>query len=176
MKIKSVLIAICLLSLGLASCNSTTTSANTTTTPPPANTMKVTVDGVNYTWLDGATHQSYNGQAALTILGADTTAATHEASIILVNISGPGTYNVGTANGLTTQYVIVTYTYADAAGSAQVYTTPPVPGISSSGTVQITRYDSVVVGTFNATMTRQAGSTGPATEVISNGAFNAGIY
>lgn len=172
------LVSAALLVVSIASCNSDTTSANKTKTPTPAaaNTMNVTVDGTNYTWLAGATHQSYNGQAALTIVGADTTTATHEASLILVNITAPGTYNIGTLNGLTTQYVIATYSYADGAGSAQVYTTPPVPGLSASGTVQITRYDSVVVGTFNATVTRQAGSTGPSSETIANGAFNAGIY
>jgi hypothetical protein len=157
----------------LNGCKSDAVSTNATT-PLPVRTMKATVSGKSSTYFDGATRQVYNGQSALVISGIDSTLG-RNITLTLVNVTAKGTYNVGTANlpSLTT-YIVIGYVYADATLQPQSYTSPIAPGLTASGSVTITQFDTLgIQGTFNTTVTKQSGNTGPATETITDGAFNA---
>ncbi len=177
MKHTSILTAVALsTTMLIASCKSDSTSSNNNnpSNSTPANTMTATVSGSNMTFIDGYTMQSYKGQAALVVLGIDSVFG-RNMTLTLVNVTAPGTYNVGTITpGSLNTYCVVAYTYADATKQPQSYSSPITPGLTSAGTVTVTQFDTVgVKGTFNATVTKLSGSTGPSTETITNGAFNA---
>ena len=140
--------------------------------------MIVTIDGQIDTLVATAKQTTSSGVTNITVAGAGSKGS--GAGFTLVNITGTGTYNVGTVtyNGSSIQTVVMVDSYKDAAGQSANYTSPTVPGTTAVGTVTVTTLTSTsIIATFNGTLSKTSNSpaSDPASSIVTNGSVNATI-
>ena len=169
---KKLLSILSLSALIFVSCSKSGDTIGSVNNNTGANIMVVTVDGTTYTWKVFATDTILTGQRVIMVTGIDTTVlitgGIRGGSFQLINISSPGTYDVGPiipGNGLIQMF----YTLNDSTHYAS-----PVPAANSVGKVIITELTKTSIrASFNGTLTRNVGSSGATTVSLTNGSVNA---
>ncbi len=119
-------------------------------------TMSLTVDGSS--WTASLSVQGVNTNGVVNVTGSDSNA--HQASVILMGVTEPGTYQVSTGS----QHQL---RWTEGLGQDQTFV---ANGILGSGTITVTEISSTkVVGTFSFT----GFSTASSSKEITNGQFSA---
>ncbi|HYM19789.1 MAG TPA: hypothetical protein VEW28_02170 [Candidatus Kapabacteria bacterium] len=176
-KISNIFAVVAIIAMMFVSCSkdSNPSSSNSNSTDIPPNQMNATIDGTSQTFTCYGFKFVVFGDSSIIVVGADISGK--GVGVSLTGYRSAGTYQVGVTDttGGAIRFVLATYTFIASAGDTVEYAPPTdIPGKSYGQLIITTLTDSVIKGTFNATLPKKKGIAGGATVAISGG-FNTSL-